>query len=174
MSSALKNLSSYDDSNVPEAKELKFGIVVADWHANITHALYQGCLDTLLKHGAEEDKIELLQVPGSFELTAGARLLAGRHTLDAIIAIGCVIQGETKHNDYINTAVANGLTSLSLATGVPCIYGVLTPNTEEQALDRAGGKYGNKGVEAAITAIRMAAMKKSMSKAKQRIGFGNS
>lgn len=171
MSSTIKNLSTYDASSIPDAQEFRFGIVVSEWHADITHALYQGCAETLSKHGAQTDNIELLQVPGTFELTAGARLLAGRHTLDAIICIGCVIQGETKHNEYINNAVAGGLTSLTLATGVPCIYGVLTPNTEAQAQDRAGGKYGNKGVEAAVTALRMAAAKRGLGKTKNRIGF---
>lgn len=171
MSSAIKNLSAYDASTIPDAQEFRFGIVVSEWHAEITHALYEGCAQTLSTHGAQTDNIEILQVPGTFELTAGARLLAGRHTLDAIICIGCVIQGETKHNEYINNAVATGLTSLSLATGVPCIYGVLTPNTETQAKDRAGGKYGNKGVEAAVTAIRMAAAKRGLGKTKNRIGF---
>jgi 6,7-dimethyl-8-ribityllumazine synthase len=172
MATAFKNLSSYDESNTPNASELKFGIVVSDWNAEITHALYQGCIDTLEKHGAIEDNIEIMQVPGAFELPAGARLLVGRHTLDAVICIGCVIQGETKHNEYINNAVASGLTSLSIGSGIPCVFGVLTPNTEEQAKDRAGGKHGNKGVEAAVTAIRMASLKKSLGKSKNQIGFG--
>ena len=174
MSSAIKNLSTYSESDLPSAEEMKFGIVVSDWHPEITHALYEGCLETLTKHGAQEENLQVIQVPGSFELTAGARLLAGRHTLDAIICLGCVIQGETKHNEYINNAVASGLTSLTLGSGIPCIYGVLTPNTLEQAQDRAGGKYGNKGTEAAVTAIRMAGLKKSMAKSSKRIGFGNS
>lgn len=173
MASALKNLSTYDASNLPDATDLKFGIVVADWNAEITHALYQGCADTLEKHGAQEENIQLIQVPGAFELPAGARLLVGRYTLDAVICIGCVIQGETKHNEYINNAVASGLTSLGIGSGIPCIYGVLTPNTEEQAKDRSGGKHGNKGVEAAATAIQMAHLKKSMGrKNNQQIGFG--
>ncbi|MEO0341478.1 MAG: 6,7-dimethyl-8-ribityllumazine synthase [Bacteroidota bacterium] len=172
MASALKNLSSYNEDDIPKAEEMKFGIVVSDWNAKITHALYEACIDTLVKHGAKEDQIQVLQVPGAFELTAGARLLSGRHQLDAVICIGCVIKGETKHNEYINNAVASGLTSLGLATGVPAIYGVLTPNTEEQALDRAGGKHGNKGVEAAVTAIRMANLKKQLGSAKKPIGFG--
>lgn len=173
MATALKNLSSYDASNMPDASDLKFGIVVSDWNANITHALYEGCMETLKEQGTPEDHIEIIQVPGAFELTAGARLLLGRYTLDAVICIGCVIQGETKHNEYINNAVASGLTSLGIGSGIPCIYGVLTPNTEQQGLDRAGGKHGNKGVEAAATAIRMAHLKKSMGrKNNQQIGFG--
>ncbi|HOY19988.1 MAG TPA: 6,7-dimethyl-8-ribityllumazine synthase, partial [Haliscomenobacter sp.] len=172
MASALKNLSQYDETTLPSAADLRFGIVVADWNAQITHALYQGCLDTLLKHGAKEENIHMIQVPGSFELPAGARLLAGAHKLDAIIAIGCVIKGETNHNEYINNSVALGLTNLGVATNIPCIFGVLTPNDEQQALDRAGGKHGNKGIEAGVTAIRMAALKQALQKGeKGKIGF---
>ncbi len=170
MASALKNLSVYDESTVPAAEEMRFGIVLAEWNAHITHALYDGCYNTLLRHGAKEENIHTIQVPGSFELPAGARLLAARHKLDAVICLGCVIKGETSHNEYINHAVAIGLTNLSIASGQPFIFGVLTPNDETQALERAGGKHGNKGVEAAITAIRMAALKKEMT-SKPRIGF---
>lgn len=171
MASAAKNLSSYDEANIPSAEDMTFGIVVSDWNAPITHALYEGCFDTLLKHGAKEANIHTLQVPGAFELPTAAQILASHRHPDAVICLGCVIQGETKHNDYINHAVATGLTNLGIATGRPFIYGVLTPNDEQQALDRAGGKYGNKGVEAAVTAIRMAALRKSMTGAKTRIGF---
>ncbi len=162
MASALKNLSSYDDASIPDAGEMSFGIVVADWNAAITHALYEGCYDTLLRHGAKADKIFTAQVPGSFELPVGAKMLATRHNPDAVICLGCVIQGETKHNEYINNAVASALTYLGITTGKPFIFGVLTPNDEQQALDRAGGKYGNKGIEAAVTAIRMAALSKNL------------
>lgn len=171
MASALKNLSQYDETTLPNAAELSFGIVVAEWNAEITHALYEGCYDTLVAHGAKPDNIHTVQVPGSFELPAGARILHGRHSLDAIVCLGCVIKGETSHNEYINQAVANGLVQLSLATGKPCIFGLLTPNTEEQAKDRAGGKHGNKGVEAAVTAIRMAALRKEGKEGKKNIGF---
>jgi 6,7-dimethyl-8-ribityllumazine synthase len=173
MASALKNLSTYDDSTIPAADEMTFGIVVADWNAHITHALYEACYETLLKHGAKAENIHTIQVPGSFELPAGARLLAGRHNSDAVICLGCVIRGETNHNEYINQAVANGLVNLSIATGRPFIFGVLTPNDEQQALDRAGGKHGNKGVEAAVTAIRMAALKRGDMEGRKKIGFGN-
>jgi len=172
MASALKNLSTYDEKDLSSAKELKFGIVVSDWNKNITHTLYEGAFDTLLKHGALEENIQTIQVPGAFELTSGAAMLASKHTLDAVICLGCVITGETTHNVYINQAVATGLTNLGIATGKPFIFGLLTPNTEQQALDRAGGKYGNKGVEAAVTAIRMAAIKKEVGEPKKRIGFG--
>lgn len=172
MASALKNLSTYDDSNVPNAENMIFGIVVAEWNAHITHALYEGCQDTLLKHGAKADNIHLAQVPGSFELPVGARILSGQHNLDAVICLGCVIKGETNHDEYINQAVATGLVNLGITTGKPYIFGLVTTNDEQQALDRAGGKHGNKGVEAAITAIRMAALKKGeKSGEKRKIGF---
>jgi 6,7-dimethyl-8-ribityllumazine synthase len=172
MSSALKNLSQYDEQQIADAAEMRFGIVVADWNAHITHALYAGCYDTLIKHGAKTENIHTIQVPGAFELPSAARYLLGAHKLDAVVALGCVIQGETRHNDYINQAVATGLVQLGMASGVPCIFGVLTPNNEQQALDRAGGIHGNKGVEAAATAIRMAALKKSLGAAgKIKIGF---
>ena len=172
MASALKNLSKYNDQQLPSAKKMRFGIVVADWNDHITHALYEGALETLLKQEAAEENIHTIQVPGAFELPTGAAILASKHQVDAVLCLGCVIKGETSHNEYINHAVATGLTNLSIATGKPYIYGVLTPNTEQQALDRAGGKYGNKGVEAAVTAIRMVGLKKEMNKAKKKIGFG--
>lgn len=172
MASALKNLSDYDEANLPSAKNMKFGIVVADWNAKITHALYEGCFDTLIKHEASEENIKTVQVPGTFELTAAAKILLQNSKFDSIICIGCVIKGETSHNEYINHSVAMGLTNLGLASGVPCIFGVLTPNDEQQAIDRSGGKYGNKGVEAAVTAIRMAALKEDLKKTeKKSIGF---
>lgn len=171
MASALKNLSVYDESTMPSAEGLVFGIVVAEWNAHITHALYEGCYDALIKHGAKPEDIHTMQVPGSFELPAGARLLVGQHNADAVICLGCVIKGETNHNEYINTAVANALAQMSIMSGRAFIFGVLTPNNEEQALDRAGGKYGNKGVEAAVTAIRMGHLKKAGKSPKKSIGF---
>ncbi len=171
MASALKNLSEYDESTIPAAADMTFGIVVAEWNAPITHALYEGCYETLVKHGAKTENIFTMQVPGSFELPAGARILVGKHNPDAVICLGCVIRGETNHNEYINQAVANGLVNLSIASGRPFIFGVLTPNDEQQALDRAGGKHGNKGVEAAVTAIRMAALKRGDKEGKRKIGF---
>jgi 6,7-dimethyl-8-ribityllumazine synthase len=171
MASALKNLSQYDDTTLPSAESMRFGIVVAEWNAHITHALYEGCYDTLIKHGASPDHIFTMQVPGSFELPAGARLMSGKYSPDAVICLGCVIKGETSHNEYINMAVANGLINLSIASGRPFIFGLLTPNDEQQALDRAGGKHGNKGVEAAVTAIRMAALKDHGKDQKRTIGF---
>lgn len=171
MASALNNLSKYDESTVPDASAWVFGIVVAEWNPRITHALYEGCCEALLKHGARPENIHTMQVPGSFELPAGARMLATKHSPDAVICLGCVIKGETSHNEYINHAVANGLVNLSIATGRPFIFGVLTPDDEQQALDRAGGRHGNKGVEAAVTAIRMAALKNEGNSGKKKIGF---
>lgn len=171
MASTLKNLSTYDDANLPSAEAMSFGIVVSDWNAHITHALYEGCRDTLLKHGAQEDKIHVIQVPGAFELPLGAKLLAAEHSPDAVICLGCVIKGETAHDEYINHAVATAIANLNVLSSRPFIFGVLTPNSEAQALDRAGGQHGNKGVEAAVTAIRMASLKKEMKGAKKTIGY---
>ncbi len=173
MASVLKNLSHYDDSNIPSAEGVHFGIVVSDWNEHITHVLFQGCLDTLEKHGATDKDIHVVQVPGAFELPTGARLLAGSEKLDAIICLGCVIKGDTDHDRYINQSVASGLTQLGLMSGKPVIFGLLTTNSEEQAKERSGGKHGNKGVEAAVTAIRMAALAKSLKKEKKGIGFGS-
>lgn len=172
MSSADKNLSVYDENNLPDASELKFGIIVSDWNEEITHALYEGCYDTLIKHGAKEENIHTLQVPGAFELPQGARILAKNKSMDATICLGCVIKGETSHNEYINMSVAQTLQNLAIATGKPFIFGLLTPNDKQQALDRAGGKYGNKGVEAAVTALRMADLSKSFKGENSSIGFG--
>jgi 6,7-dimethyl-8-ribityllumazine synthase len=171
MASALKNLSEYNEKNIPSAADMKFGIAVSDWNADITHALYKGCFETLIKHGTKEEHIHTLQVPGSFELPVAAKLLASSKKLDAVICIGAVIKGETQHDEYINHAVATGLTALSVTSGIPCIFGVLTPNTHQQALDRAGGKYGNKGVEAAVTAIRMANLRSELKRPGGRIGY---
>ncbi len=171
MASASHSLSEYDAATVPDATDLTFGIVVAEWNAPITHALYEGCYDTLIKHGAQPANIHVIQVPGSFELPAGARMLHGQKNPDAVICLGCVIRGETSHHEYINQAVAHGLVNLSLATGKAFLFGVLTTDNEQQARDRAGGKHGNKGVEAAVAAIRMAALKRDLSAPKKKIGF---
>jgi 6,7-dimethyl-8-ribityllumazine synthase len=171
MASALKNLSQYDASQIPSAADLVFGIVVADWNAHITHALYEGCYDTLVQHGAKPENIHTMQVPGSFELPAGARLLAGQKNPDAVICLGCVIKGETNHNEYINQAVANALAQMSIASGRAYVFGLLTTHNEQQALDRAGGQHGNKGVESAVTAIRMAVLRKGGKEGKKSIGF---
>ena len=156
MSSQLKNLSDFSETEIPSAAPFSFGIVVAEWNASITNALYQGAYDSLLEHGALAENIFTYQVPGSFELTSGAELLLKTSKLDAIICLGCVIQGETRHFDFICNAVANGLTNVAIKYSKPVIFGVLTTDTQQQAVDRAGGKHGNKGIEGAVTAIKMA------------------
>ncbi|HOZ86951.1 MAG TPA: 6,7-dimethyl-8-ribityllumazine synthase [Bacteroidia bacterium] len=159
MSSANKNLSVTEGSKVPDAKKFKFGIVYAEWNLEITGALKEGALNTLLANGALMENITIKEVPGSFELTLGAQYLAEYADVDAIICLGCVIQGETRHFDFICDAVAKGITDLNVKYNKPFIFGVLTPNNQEQAADRAGGKHGNKGDEAAVTAIKMLALK---------------
>jgi len=159
MASTLKNLSDFRTSDLPDVSGKRFAIVVAEWNEQVTGALLQGAYDTLLKYGAMAENVTVQWVPGSYELSFGAQLAAQQREIDAVICLGCVIQGETKHNDYINHAVAQGLTNVSLNYNKPVIFGVLTPNTLEQALDRAGGKHGNKGDEAAMTAIKMLGVK---------------
>lgn len=155
MSSAAKNLSVFSTENLPEISNRRFAIVVAEWNEEVTEALFNGAYETLIAHGAKPENLIRGNVPGSYELSTAAYWFAQRDDIDAVIAIGCVIQGETKHNDYINHAVAQGLTNVSLKTNKPVIFGVLTPNNQQQALDRAGGIHGNKGDEAAMTAIKM-------------------
>ena len=171
MASELKNLSSFEGSDVPNAADMKFGIVWAEWNHGITSALMQGAYDTLIKHGAKPENINTKTVPGAFELTLGAQYMAELGQVDAIICIGCVIQGDTKHFDFICDAVAKGITNLNMRYNKPFIFGVLTVNTHEQAEDRTGGKHGNKGDEAAVTAIKMLGMKKSFESGKGKIGF---
>ena len=157
MSSANKNLSEFQTNELPEIQHKKFAILVSEWNEEVTNALYAGAYETLIKHGAQEKNIISQSVPGSFELTLGAQKMAQKPEVDAVICLGCVIQGETKHFDFICHAVAQGITDVSIKFNKPVIFGVLTPNTQEQAMDRAGGKHGNKGDEAAITAIKMLA-----------------
>ena len=163
MASCLKNLSDYDASKVPSAKNMKFGIVVAEWNEEITHALATGAIETLKKHDAQDDNIILKHVPGSFELTLGAQLMLEETDVDAVIILGCVIQGETRHFDFICTGVTEGITQLNINFSTPVIFGLLTTENQQQAIDRAGGKHGNKGDEAAVTAIKMIALKNNIS-----------
>jgi len=156
------NLSSYDPANVPDAKKMRFGIVVSDWNREITWALLDGAAGTLRKHGATDNNIVVRHVPGSFELTLGAQFLAEYDDLDAIICLGCVIKGETPHFNYICQGVTQGITQLNMEYNLPFIFGVLTTNNQQQAADRAGGKHGNKGDEAAVTAIKMAALQREI------------
>jgi len=158
------NLSAYDPDSVPDAVKMRFGIVVSDWNREVTWSLLNGAVNTLMKHGATERNIVVKHVPGSFELTLGAQFLAEYDDMDAIICIGCVIQGETPHFTYICQGVTQGITQLNLEYNIPFIFGVLTTSTQQQAVDRAGGKHGNKGDEAAVTAIKMAALQREIEK----------
>jgi len=160
MASSLKNLSSYDPDHVHDAIDMKFGIVVSEWNEEVTAALLQGAMDTLIKHGTKKENIYVTTVPGSFELTFGARIIAEKHDPDAVIVLGCVIQGDTPHFDYVCQGVTHGITELNLDYDIPFIFGVLTTGNQQQALDRCGGKHGNKGDEAAVTAIKMVGLKK--------------
>jgi 6,7-dimethyl-8-ribityllumazine synthase len=162
MATNLKSLSDFSYIEVTSAESYKFGIIVSQWNAAVTGSLYEGAYSALLKHGALEDNIITVKVPGSFELTSGADILLGSKDLDAVICLGCVIQGETPHFGFICNAVANGVTKVSLKHNKPVIFGVLTTDNLQQALDRAGGKHGNKGEEAAVTAIMMAGIKPSL------------
>ena len=170
MSTAHQSLSAVSSSKLPNAESFRFGIVVAEWNSSITESLAKACNESLLKAGVKSDNIHRINVPGSYELTAGASLLANQNKFDAIICLGCVIQGETKHFDFICDAVAKGITNLNIKYNKPFIFGVLTPENQQQALDRAGGKHGNKGDEAAITAIKMLDLKKSF-KSERKVGF---
>lgn len=155
---ATRNLSEYALSSVPDGTDMKFGIVVSEWNYEVTGALAQGAVDTLKKHGVQDENILVRHVPGSFELTLGGQFFAEYTDVDAIILLGCVIQGETRHFDFICQGVAKGATDLNIKYNVPVIFGVLTTDNQQQALDRAGGKHGNKGDEAAVTALKMAAL----------------
>ena len=157
--------------NLPDGSSFKIGIVVSQWNADITNALLEGAQDTLRKAGVLTENIEVIYVPGSFELPWGARQIMKPGKRDAVICLGCIIQGETKHDEYIASAVASGIMQLGLMSGIPVIFGVLTTNTEEQAKDRAGGKHGNKGAEAALAALQMAIVRSGDTTTKKRIGY---
>jgi len=161
---ATKNLSEYDLTTVPSASAMRFGIVVAEWNYEVTGALAQGAVDSLKRHGAKDENIIVKHVPGTFELTLGAQYLAEYADVDAIIVLGCVIQGETRHFDFICQGVTQGITNLNMKYNKPFIFGVLTTDNQQQALDRAGGQHGNKGDEAAITAIKMLALNADLNK----------
>lgn len=158
MATAGKNLSHYNPDDVPSAEKLRIGIVVSQWNSEITEALFQGALDTLVSCGAKTENILHWEVPGSFELVYGCKLMIQEHKPAAVIAIGSVIRGETSHFDYICTATAQGLKDLNVMTDTPVIFCVLTDDNWQQAKDRSGGKHGNKGSEAAIAAIKMAVL----------------
>jgi len=153
------NLSHFNKQEIHSAKGLCFGIVVSKWNKNITNNLFKGTYDTLIECGANATDIIRYNVPGSYELVFGAKI-AAKNKVDAIICLGSVIQGETKHFDFVCNAVSQGIKDLNIELDIPIIFGVLTDNNMQQAINRSGGKHGNKGVEAAITAIEMAVLNK--------------
>ncbi len=160
MATSLKNLSVQNTDGISDVSTKKFALVVSEWNEEITEALYSGAHETLMALGAKRSNIERVNVPGSFELTLGAQWMAKREDIDAVITLGCVIQGETRHFDFICQACANGITEVGLKYDKPVIFGVLTTDTQKQAIDRSGGRHGNKGDEAATTAVKMLSIKK--------------
>lgn len=158
MASSNKNLSDFSHLKVVSASPYRFGVVVAQWNAEVTGSLLNGAVQALKKHGAADEHIQITEVPGSYELISGADIVLRDNTLDVVICLGCVIQGETKHFDYICSAVAQGISHVAIKHNKPVIFGVLTTDNLQQAMDRAGGIHGNKGEEAAVTAIQMAAL----------------
>ena len=159
MATQNKNLSLFNKVDIPNAKGMRVGIVVSEWNKEITSNLLKGAKETLIECGVLSSDIISMDVPGSFELVYGAKIMA-KKKVDAIICLGSIIQGETKHFDFVCNAVSLGIKDLNISLNIPVIFGVLTDNTLQQAKNRSGGKHGNKGVEAAITAIKMARLNK--------------
>lgn len=156
------NLSDYDPQAVPDGNGYKIGVLAAEWNPEVTDALMKGAVDTLREHGVKPEDIVVRRVPGTFELSSAADMMLAFGGVDAVICIGCVIQGETRHFEFICQAVSQGITNVALKHGRPVIFSVLTTNDMQQALDRAGGKHGNKGVEGAVTALKMLAYRNSL------------
>lgn len=160
MATENKNLSNYDKNKIPNAKGFRFGILVSEWNEHITEGLYNGAVVALTDCGATHDSIIRWNVPGSFELIYGAKKMIETQRPDVVIVIGSVIKGETQHFDFVCDGVTQGIKDLNVLSDVPVIFCVLTDNTEQQSIDRSGGKHGNKGIEAAIAAIKMAFLRK--------------
>ena len=158
MATANKNLSEFDKNSIPNAEHFRFGIVVSEWNSEITEGLFKGAYDTLIDCGTSPGNIVRWDVPGSFELIYGSKLMQ-KQGIDVVIAIGSVIQGETKHFDFVCQGVTQGIKDLNVLYDVPVVFCVLTDDSLQQAIDRSGGKHGNKGTEAAIAAIKMAALR---------------
>ena len=158
MATAQTHLSAYNPDDLPSVDKKRFGLVVSQWNAEITNGLFQGAMQTLLEAGVPEDQIFVWQVPGSFELVYGCAQMARQKSPDSIIALGSVIRGETAHFDYVCSGVSNGIAQLNTQLEIPVIFGVLTDDTLQQAKDRSGGKHGNKGIEAAVTAMKMTSL----------------
>ena len=163
MATENKNLSEYDKNSIPNAKDFRFGIVVSEWNDSITEGLFSGAIEALLENQVPAQHIIRWNVPGSFELIYGAKKMLQTQNVDAVIAIGCVIQGQTKHFDFVCEGVTQGIKDLNVQTDIPVIFCVLTDNTMQQSIDRSGGIHGNKGTEAAIAAIKMAFIRQQAS-----------
>lgn len=155
MATAYHNLSEYDINSVPSAEDMKFGIVVSEWNENFTAALLHGAEETLKRHGAKSENITIHTVPGSFELIYGSAKFVQSGEVDAVIALGCVVRGDTPHFDYVCAGTTQGIAALNTQGSIPVIFGLITTDTMQQAEDRAGGIHGNKGDECAVTAIKM-------------------
>ena len=162
MSTKLKKEPTSELESHKEFKKFRIAIVVAEWNSNITFAMMNGAIDFLISKGVKEKNIEVHKVPGSFELPMGAQFCACKKNIDAVITLGCVIQGETRHFDFVCDACANGIMDVSLTFNKPVAFGVLTTENEKQALERAGGKLGNKGIKAAETVLKMLLLQNSM------------
>ena len=158
MATALSNLSAYNSEAIPDGTPFIIHLVVSQWNESITSSLLDGAITTLLKHKVQESNIKVWNVPGSFELVYGCKKMIETLQLDAVIAIGNVIQGETKHFDFVCNGVTKGIVDLNMKFNTPVIFCVLTDNTKQQSLDRSGGKFGNKGIECAVAAIKMASL----------------
>lgn len=164
MATSEKNLSEFDPQNLPEAGDMKVGIVVADWNREITDNLLEGAKSTLLTAGVPKEQIIIHRVPGSFELPLAAQWLVESDAVDGVIALGSVIQGETRHFEFVCNAVAQGIQQVNINYSQPVIFGVLTDDNKQQAIDRSGGKHGNKGIDCAIAALQMIALHKKIMK----------
>ena len=162
MATANRNLSEYNKDFVPNGADYKIGIVVSEWNENITFNLLEGAKKALLDNGVLEENIHVHFVPGAFELPLGAKLVLDSMFMDGVIAIGCVIQGETKHFDYVCEAATSGIAQLNLQYDKPVCFCLLTDNNMQQSIDRSGGKHGNKGTECAIACLKMIDLKHSL------------
>ena len=171
MATAGKNLSDNISVNLTRPEKIKIGVVVSEWNDDITSRLLAGVKETLTINNISSDNIYIHNVPGTFELPLGAQYLFENSLVDGVICVGCVIQGETKHFDFVCQGATNGIMSLGLRYNKPVIFCVLTDENEKQSLDRSGGKHGNKGVECAISCLKMIELKTRISSPDKKIGF---
>lgn len=162
MATVHNNLSEYNIDKVPDGTDYTIALVVSEWNENITGNLLKGAYDTLVKHNVDPTQISVYPVPGTYELPIGCQMALENRDYDAVVAIGSVIQGETKHFDFVCESTANGVREVSLKYNIPVIFCVLTDDTLQQAIDRSGGKHGNKGIECAVAALKMASLQKQM------------